>query len=173
MAILRICSFCKADLVFYEKAACWACPEVCGSSLVGLAEPKRAPEVEHEGQAAYGATRPFTELALHTTCLPGELFDEDIEVTPAVEYARAGGRDRAMWMPQSASAAVANGVLRPRNRNPESQKTYQCSDCGFRSPSPNHMSDHLYRERHEFGETPKGERVHRPLRQPADTPPMR
>jgi len=145
LPILKVCGFCKLDLVSYDRAGCWVCPEIQDSPLVGLIEPTKSVYVEREQGNPRGV---WTGRARHTTCLPYELFDEDFEVTPAIEYARtgklpspqAGGRtpDGRRQIVDSRGVPVVRG---PGSR--ESLDTFQCDGCGFRSPSRTRVISHL------------------------------
>lgn len=167
MAIEKICQFCETDLVWYKRAACFVCPVVEDTPLVGLANPMKSPYVRNEiGNFGRNVPSPWTEKARHTTCLPGELFDEDLEIGVAILYARGG----ALPSPQAGGTTSdgrrqivdSRGV--PVRRGPgsrEAMDTFQCEGCGFRSPARQRVMSHLASNvcESQRAEAPSGEAI--------------
>lgn len=130
----RTCD-CGQALVWHRRSASWVCPEV-----------------DRIAPAAAGILHPSEQMrvAPHVTCLPGELVDPDQE--PSL-------RELAVRGVNTVEQVKANHAIggKPIPMSRDSQLTFHCSDCGFRSPSTSAMMNHLMNLSHTRAENPLGE----------------
>jgi hypothetical protein len=159
---------CGKALNWYARAQCWLCPVVEKEPLAGLLHPLESLQVRREGsiQAVTSVTAPFTTMAVsHVTCLPAELYDEELPPpTPAIDYARGLrsdiGRPEAPPTTADGRRTITDERGVPLSGiQAEKWKTYQCDECGVRTPSADAMRGHCKRTGHSGGETLRGNRV--------------
>lgn len=164
---------CGEALVWYDRACCWLCPIVKKEPLAGLLKPGESLHCKGEKTALDRAVAsnmpvptPFLDMARgHVTCLPAELYDEELPPsTPPVEYARGlrsdiGRPEAPATTPDGRRTITDDRGVPLSGIQAEKWRTYNCDGCGFRTPSANAMSEHCRREGHGGGETLRGDRV--------------
>lgn len=152
---------CGNDLVWSPRPYAWVCPKVVKTSLEGLLEPQR------ENWRNEEIMRLRDEG--HITCLPHELIDDSRPPDSGAFVNRAGGKLSALEgkverpkRDEDGNIIIYDdrGVALPRSHQSyQTLNTWQCDDCGVRTPSEVQMREHLRKMGHRGAETPAGKRL--------------
>jgi hypothetical protein len=149
---------CGEALVWSARPFCWVCPKVVKTMIEGLLEPGREKFNSPETTALIAEG--------HITCLPHEMVADDVQPDPGAFVNRAGGKLSALngkvekpthFEDGTRVIYDDRGVALPRHHQSyQTIATWQCNDCGYRTPSAPQMKAHCIREKHSGAETPSG-----------------
>jgi hypothetical protein len=128
---------CGEALVWSARPFCWVCPKVVKTMIEGLLEPGREKFNSPETTALIAEG--------HITCLPHEMVADDVQPDPGAFVNRAGGKLSALngkvekpthFEDGTRVIYDDRGVALPRHHQSyQTIATWQCNDCGYRTPS--------------------------------------
>lgn len=177
---------CGETLVYYARAHCYLCPTVEREPIAGILNPREDSLVVKAELTALNRavasnapvnTRMLDLLKVHICCLPAEVLHEDgdgpqpSQAEASIAYARGlrkdiGRPDAASRDSKGRRQIVDDRGVPVTGISKERFDVYNCEgaegeECGYRTPSPNAMLDHLRRMNHTAGTTMRGDTVER------------